>query len=87
MTLHSAHGPRCLRALGIGTSCGIARPIGAILCDEKIGGAVHLAVGRSDPETGGTNDSVVHWDLICDLRQGGTLCADGEVILADGQFT
>jgi aminopeptidase len=29
----------------------------------------------------------VHWDLICDLRKGGTLSADGEVILADGRFT
>ncbi len=48
---------------------------------------MHLAVGRSYPETGGTNDSVVHWDMICDLRQGGTLSADGEVILADGRFT
>ena len=74
-------GARFLGELGIGTNFGIDRPIGAILFDEKIGGTVHLALGRSYPETGGTNESVVHWDLICDLRQGGSLSADGEVIL------
>ena len=58
---------------------GIDRPIGAILFDEKIGGTVHLAVGRSYPETGGANESAVHWDMICDLRGGGRLSADGEV--------
>jgi aminopeptidase len=51
-----------------------------ILLDEKIGGTVHLALGRSYPETGGTNQSAVHWDLICDLRQDGRLLADGEVV-------
>jgi aminopeptidase len=86
-TLETDAGARYLGELGIGTNFGIDRPIGAILFDEKIGGTVHLALGRSYPETGGTNDSVVHWDLICDLRAGGTLTADGEVILRDGRFT
>ena len=78
--------PAILGELGIGTNFGIDRPIGAILFDEKIGGTVHLAIGRSYPETGGTNESVVHWDMICDLRQGGTLSADGEPLLVDGAF-
>ena len=86
-TLETDEGARYLGELGIGTNFGIDRPIGAILFDEKIGGTVHLALGRSYPETGGTNESVVHWDLICDLREGGTLTADGEVILRDGRFT
>jgi aminopeptidase len=86
-TLDTDEGARFLGEFGIGTNFGIDRPIGAILFDEKIGGTVHLAVGRSYPETGGTNESVVHWDMICDLRQGGSLTADGEVILADGRFT
>ena len=45
-------------------------------------GTVHLALGRSYPETGGTNQSALHWDLICDLRQGGRITADGETIVA-----
>ena len=39
---------------------------------------MHLALGRSYPETGGVNESAVHWDLICDLRTGGRLLTDGE---------
>jgi len=85
-TLETDPGARFLGELGIGTNFGIDRPIGAILFEEKIGGTVPLALGRSYPETGGTNESVVHWDMICDLRQGGSLSADGEVILRDGDF-
>ena len=60
-----------------------ARPL---LLDEKIGGTVHVALGRSYPETGGKNVSALHWDLICDLRPGGRLTADGEVIQENGRF-
>ena len=38
------------------------------------------------PETGGKNASALHWDLICDLRRGGRLTADGEVLMLDGRF-
>jgi aminopeptidase len=86
-TLGTDAGARFLGELGIGTNFGIDRPIGAILFDEKIGGTIHLALGRSYPETGGVNESVVHWDLICDLRAGGRLSADGVTLLADGAFT
>ncbi|MCW2968855.1 MAG: aminopeptidase [Solirubrobacteraceae bacterium] len=79
-------GARRLGELGIGTNFGIDRPIGAILFDEKIGGTVHLAIGRSYPETGGKNVSAVHWDLICDLRRGGRITADGAVVQQDGRF-
>jgi aminopeptidase len=85
-TLETDPGARILGELGIGTNFGIDRPIGAILFDEKIGGTVHLALGNSYPETGGTNESAVHWDMICDLRAGGRLSADGEVLLEDGRF-
>ncbi|HWI72200.1 MAG TPA: aminopeptidase [Baekduia sp.] len=54
--------------------------------DEKIGGTVHLALGRSYPETGGKNVSALHWDLICDLREGGRITADGVVLQEDGHF-
>jgi aminopeptidase len=73
-------GARYLGELGIGTNAGIDRPTGSILFDEKMAGTVHLALGRSYPETGGTNVSTLHWDLICDLRAGGQLSADGEPI-------
>jgi aminopeptidase len=73
-------GARFLGELGIGTNCGIDRPTGSTLLDEKMAGTVHLALGRSYQETGGRNASALHWDLICDLRQGGRLTADGDPI-------
>jgi aminopeptidase len=86
-TLATDEGARALGEIGIGTNFGIDRPVGATLFDEKIGGTIHLALGRSYPETGGVNRSAVHWDLICDLRDGGRLSADGDTILQDGTFT
>jgi aminopeptidase len=69
-----------LGELGIGTNAGIDRATGSILLDEKMAGTVHLALGRSYPETGGRNVSALHWDLICDLRAGGRVTADGDPI-------
>jgi aminopeptidase len=57
-----------------------------ILFDEKLGGTVHLALGTAYPETGSTNRSALHWDLICDLRNGGEVYADGELAYRDGAF-
>lgn len=62
--------------------------------DEKIGGTFHLAVGAGYPETGNTNESALHWDMVCDLRpggafpgsSGGSIFADGEPIQRDGRF-
>jgi aminopeptidase len=85
-TLDTDPGARRLGELGIGTNFGVDRPTGMVLLDEKIGGTVHLAVGSSYPETGGVNESAVHWDLVCDLRRGGRLEADGEPLLTDGAF-
>ena len=78
--LRTDAGARFLGELGLGTNFGIDRPTGSTLLDEKIGGTVHLALGRSYPETGGQNSSALHWDLVCDLRDGGSLSADGEVV-------
>jgi aminopeptidase len=80
-TLATDPGASRLGEIGIGTNGGIDRAVGAILFDEKIGGTVHLAVGHSYPETGGTNESAVHWDMICDLRAGGRLSADGDPVI------
>jgi aminopeptidase len=76
-------GARYLGEIGIGTNSGIDRATGSILLDEKIAGTVHLALGRSYPETGGRNESAVHWDLICDLRAGGRISVDGEQLELD----
>jgi aminopeptidase len=56
------------------------------LFDEKMGGTMHLALGTAYPETGGLNRSALHWDLVCDLRSGSEVYADGELVYRDGQF-
>jgi aminopeptidase len=56
------------------------------LLDEKIGGTMHLALGASYPETGGVNESALHWDMVCDLRRGGEVRADRRVVYRDGRF-
>jgi aminopeptidase len=85
-TLDTDEGSRRLGELGIGTNYGIDRFTKEILLDEKIGGTVHLAVGMSYPETGGKNDSAVHWDMVCDLRRGGRITVDGQALQVDGKF-
>jgi aminopeptidase len=84
--LASDAGARLLGELGIGTNSGIDRATGSTLLDEKIAGTIHLALGRSYPETGGVNASSLHWDLICDLRGGGRVTADGGAVVEDGKL-
>jgi aminopeptidase len=84
--LDTDSGARCLGELGIGTNYGIDRGTREVLLDEKIGGTVHMALGRSYPETGGLNESAVHEDLVCDLRQGGRVTVDGQELQVDGKF-
>jgi aminopeptidase len=85
-TLDTDPGARVLGELGIGTNYGIESFTGEILLDEKIGGTVHLASGASYPETGGKNESAVHWDMVCDLRKGGRITVDGDVLMEDGKL-
>jgi aminopeptidase len=84
--LSADEGARYLGELGIGTNYNIQRPTKSILFDEKIGGTVHLALGQAYKETGGQNESAIHWDMICDLRQGGAIYLDGKLFQEDGRF-
>ncbi len=79
-------GARTLGEFAIGTNYNIDKFTKNILFDEKIGGTIHLALGAAPPETGGTNKSALHWDMICDLKDGGELYGDGEVFYKDGKF-
>lgn len=84
--LDTDEGARTLGELGIGTNYSIDRGTREVLLDEKLGGTVHMAVGAAYPESGGTNDSAVHTDLVCDLRLGGKLEVDGIVMQENGKF-
>jgi aminopeptidase len=79
-------GASVLGEFAIGTNYNVDRFTKQILFDEKIGGTFHMAVGAGYPETGSTNTSALHWDMVCDLRDGGEIQADGETIYRDGRF-
>lgn len=84
--LDTDEGARRLGEFAIGTNKMINRFIKNILFDEKIGGTLHLAVGFGFPEAGSKNMSVIHWDMICDMRQGGRITVDDELIYENGDF-
>jgi aminopeptidase len=84
--LDTDDGARRLGELGIGCNPGITRHLRNVAFDEKIGGTVHLALGQSYIELGGTNESAIHWDLVKDLRDGGRLYADGELVQENGKW-
>ncbi len=79
-------GARFVGEIAIGTNDMIQDVTGNILFDEKIGGSIHMAVGASYPETGGKNVSGLHWDLIKNMKNGGKIYADDELIYEDGKF-
>ena len=79
-------GARRLGELGVGTNYGIQRHSKSVLFDEKIGGTIHLALGRSYDETGGTNQSAIHWDMVKDLRVDGEIQLDGRTVQRNGAF-
>ena len=79
-------GSRYFGEVAIGTNYRIQRATRNILFDEKIGGSIHMAVGQSYLQTGGKNQSSVHWDMISNMKNGGEIIADGKVIYRDGYF-
>jgi len=85
-TLDTDEGSRRLGEFAIGTNNDIQRFTGSILFDEKIGGTVHMALGQGYPQSGSKNVSTIHWDMICDMRDGGEILVDGEMFYRDGKF-
>jgi aminopeptidase len=79
-------GARRMGEFAIGTNYGIDQVTGFIGLDEKIGGTIHMAIGASLPDTGGLNQSAVHWDMVHDMRDGGEIIIDGEAVYREGKF-
>jgi len=85
-SLDMDEGARFIGEFAFGTNKAIDRHIKNILFDEKIGGTIHLALGFGFPESGSQNKSALHWDMICDMKDGGQVLVDGEVFYKDGEF-
>ena len=84
--LNIDEGARRIGEFAFGMNYGIREATRNILYDEKIGGTIHLALGRSYPESGGLNVSALHWDMVCDLREQGEVWIDGELFLRNGKY-
>lgn len=92
--LETDEGSKYIGELGIGTNRQIDRFVNEIGFDEKIGGTIHMALGKAFdecvPEGEEKNDSAIHWDIVKDLRQpegdGGKIIVDGEVVQKDGEW-
>jgi aminopeptidase len=85
-TLDTDEGSRYVGEFAIGTNEGITQFTSQILFDEKINGSFHMALGAGYPETGSKNESAIHWDMICDLRDGGRIWIDDELFYENGEF-
>ncbi len=85
--VQSDEGASLLGEFALGMNPYVDRFCKDILIDEKIGGTIHIALGRAYPECGGTNQSAIHWDIVKDLRREGAVYLDGKAILEHGQLT
>ncbi len=79
-------GARRFGEAAIGTNGNIQRVTNNILFDEKMGGTIHMAIGQSYLQAGGKNQSSIHWDMITDMKNGGKIFADDELIYNNGKF-
>lgn len=82
-------GARYLGEFAIGANFKIKNAMLNTLFDEKIGGTIHMALGRAYKEKrgGGENESAIHWDIVKDMRLPGSLLTiDDKLILKDGKF-
>lgn len=84
--LETDNGARYVGEFSFGTNYGIQRFTKNTLFDEKIGGTIHLALGKGYPESGSRNESAIHWDMVCDLRNDGEVQVDGTLFLKDGRI-
>src|SRR6266571_387833 len=84
--LNMDEGAQRIGEFAFGTNYGIREATRNVLYDEKIGGTIHMALGRSYPESGGLNVSALHWDMVYDVRAQGEVWVDGELFLKDGSY-
>lgn len=82
--LNVDEGAKRIGEIAIGTNYGITKFTKNILFDEKIGGTIHMALGRSIPDSGGKNSSAIHWDILKDMKNG-KMYADGELFYENGK--
>ena len=87
--LETDPGAKYLGEFAIGANFNIKRAMLNTLFDEKIGGTIHMALGRAYREArgGGENESAIHWDIVKDMRlPGSVLTIDGVEVLKESRL-
>lgn len=87
--LDTDEGARFVGEFSISFHPEIKNPIGNILFDEKIDGALHMAMGKCYAQADNNNKSDIHWDMIHIQRPeygGGEIFVDDRLIRKDGRF-
>jgi aminopeptidase len=79
-------GARFIGELGLGNNFAITKFTKDILFDEKIGGTIHIALGKGYKTTLSKNISALHWDMIKDLRDSGELWFDNKLVQKNGKW-
>ncbi|RME54386.1 aminopeptidase [Candidatus Woesearchaeota archaeon] len=84
--LNTDPGAKNIAELAFGTNFGVKQVTGNTLFDEKIGGTMHIAIGRGFSEAGGDDScSVVHWDMVRTLK-GCTVKVGRVVVVKKGKW-
>ena len=84
--VHTDAGSSLIGEFAFGTNEAINIYTTDILIDEKIGGSIHVALGRPYKECGGTYDSAIHWDIVKDTRKNSRILLDEKCIFENGKF-
>ncbi len=81
--LNSDENARYIGEFGLGCHPKISRYTNDLLFDEKMGGTIHLAIGMAYKQNGGGNDSVIHIDIVKDMKNA-KIILDGKIIQDKG---
>ncbi len=87
--LDTDEGARYIGEFAIGANYEIYQVMKNTLFDEKIGGTIHMALGRAYKEKrgGGENESAIHWDIVKDMRLDGSIIkVDNKIVLKEGKI-
>lgn len=87
--LDTDEGARYVGEFALGVNPCVDRPMKDTLYDEKIGGSLHLALGRAYDDSDNGNRSSVHWDLVLIQTPqwgGGEVYFDDVLVRQEGRF-
>lgn len=87
-TILSIENADLIGEFAVGTNYGITKFTKNMLFDEKMGGTIHMALGKGFPDTKSENlNCPIHWDILKDITSPESqIIADGKVIYEAGKW-